>query len=478
MIGTKGDFQINPRWSFGWDLLYQSDKNFSRTYGIEGYSDVVQRSEIYLTGLNDRNLFDLHAYHFNVQEALPDSSRFSRDPVQPWVLPSFDYTYTPDEPVAGGELNIDVNAQGIYRSELDCTTSVGPARCTAPTSVPGPEGTSGRITAQAEWKRTFITRGGLVITPSLQARGDAIFTDFTPATQTAIASLGVATDIRSAYYRYMATAGLEARWPILFSTASSTNVIEPVIQVFASPDEQFANTLGIPNEDAQSLVFDATNLFESDRFSGYDRMEGGVRANVGFRYSGTFANGWTADAIFGQSFHLAGVNSFASPDLVNVGAESGLETAASDYVGQVGLSFGQFRMTAGARLDNADFQLRRVDVGAAQSFGPVDVSARYAYIQAQPKYGYPTDRHAVSAGVTARVRENWRVFATGTYDLITPKLTSDSFGFAYDDECFTYSMTFRETHPIKGKSSQSIGFFVSLRTLGDFGSSTSNVLPQ
>ena len=73
MIGTKGDFQINPRWSFGWDLLYQSDKNFSRTYGIDGYSDVVQRSEIYLTGLNDRNLFDLHAYHFNVQEALPDS---------------------------------------------------------------------------------------------------------------------------------------------------------------------------------------------------------------------------------------------------------------------------------------------------------------------------------------------------------------------------------------------------------------------
>ena len=317
-----------------------------------------------------------------------------------------------------------------------------------------------------------------MITPSLQARGDAIFTDFTPATQTAIASLGVATDIRSAYYRYMATAGLEARWPILFSTASSTNVIEPVVQVFASPDEQFANTLGIPNEDAQSLVFDATNLFESDRFSGYDRMEGGVRANVGFRYSGTFANGWTADAVFGQSFHLAGVNSFASPDLVNVGAESGLETAASDYVGQVGLSFGQFRMTAGARLDNADFELRRLDVGASQTFGPVDVSARYAYIQAQPKYGYPTDRHAVSAGVSARVRENWRVFATGTYDLITPKLTSDSFGFAYDDECFTYSMTFRETHPIKGKSSQSIGFFVSLCTLGDFGTSTSNVLPQ
>ena len=36
-----------------------------------------------------------------------------------------------------------------------------------------------------------------------------------------------------------------------------------------------------PNEDAQSLVFDETNLFAWNKFSGYDRIEGGTRLNYG-----------------------------------------------------------------------------------------------------------------------------------------------------------------------------------------------------
>src|SRR5690606_23113025 len=134
----------------------------------------------------------------------------------------------------------------------------------------------------------------------------------------------------------MATAGMEARWPLLFSTSGSTHVIEPMGQIFARPDEPHGSTLGIPNEDAQSMVFDATNLFERDKFSGYDRIEGGVRANLGVRYSGAFDNGWSSNALFGQSFHLAGENPYAQTDLVHAGAYSGLETDRSDYVGAVG----------------------------------------------------------------------------------------------------------------------------------------------
>src|SRR5690606_29177468 len=118
----------------------------------------------------------------------------------------------------------------------------------------------------------------------------------------------------------------------------STHVIEPVAQIFVRPDEPFAGRFGVPNEDAQSFVFDASNLFERDKWSGYDRIEGGTRANLGIRYSGTFASGWTADALVGQSYHIAGLNSFATPDLVHAGAESGLETDVSDFVAMVGVS--------------------------------------------------------------------------------------------------------------------------------------------
>jgi len=49
------------------------------------------------------------------------------------------------------------------------------------------------------------------------------------------------------------------------------------------PDETGIGLL--PNEDAQSLIYDDSNLFKVNKFSGWDRVEGGSRANVGFQYT-------------------------------------------------------------------------------------------------------------------------------------------------------------------------------------------------
>ncbi len=467
MIASKGDFTLNPRWSFGWDVMVQSDRNFSRTYNINGYSQQVHNSQVYLTGLNDRNYFDLRAYRFQVQDSRLASTRNAE---QPWVLPTWDYSFTPDEPVAGGELNIDFNARTLYRDEIDNLPS-RPA-------VRGVDGTTGRLTAEAEWKRTFISDGGLVITPLLAFQADSTFVNQSTASVDAInamaATNGVAADMRSAFYRYMATIGLDLRWPVLFSSSSSSHILEPVVQVFARPSELYAETLGIPNEDAQSFVFDATTLFERDKFSGYDRIEGGTRANIGFRYSGTFANGWTSNALFGQSYHLAGINSFTSPDLVNVGASSGLETDTSDFVGLVGFAAPDgLSGSVSARFDEQTFEVRRAEVKAGWNGQPVSLSAKYAYIQAQPLYGFDTDRHEVSVRGSARLHENWRVFAAGTYDLQNKILARDSIGFSYDDECFTYAMTFSEKRDYSTReASQSVGFNLSFRTIGDFGTNS------
>ena len=70
----------------------------------------------------------------------------------------------------------------------------------------------------------------------------------------------------------------------------------------------------LPNEDAQSLVFDDTNLFKVDKFAGWDRVEGGGRANVGIQYTAQFNRGGYVDALFGQSYQLFGTNSFAVGD--------------------------------------------------------------------------------------------------------------------------------------------------------------------
>ncbi len=481
MIGSKGAFQINPRWTFGWDVMAQSDKNFSHRYGIAGFSELNRTNEVYLTGLNDRNYFDLRGYRFNVQEARVVQT--SRDPRQPWVLPSLDYSYTPEESIAGGELNIDINVQGVHRSELDVRDfSIGSRD---QTRLAGIDGTSGRVTAEAEWKRSYMAPGGLMLTSILHARGDAIGVSYDGLTEDAIrrAALnnGVEADIRSSYYRAMATAGLEARWPVLFSTSSSTHVLEPMAQVFARPDAPYGDVLGIPNEDAQNLVFDASNLFERDKFAGYDRIEGGIRANLGIRYSGAFANGWTANAIAGQSFHLAGTNPYASPDFVNVGAASGLETDRSDYVTALNLTSPVgLRLGAGARFDEDTFDLRRTDVSAGFATPSFGISGVYSFIEAQPDYGYENDRHEVRGGGSVKLHEYWRVFGSGSYDIEDRLMTRKTIGFTYDDECFSFTFFGGETASRNSRSREvekekTFGFKIALRTIGDIGASTEQI---
>lgn len=470
MVGTRGHFQINPRWAFGWDILVQSDKNFAATYGIAGFNDSVKRDQIYLTGLNGRNNFDLRVMRFQVQESAPVGS----NEVQPWVLPILDYSYTPDMAVAGGELNIDVNVQSVRRGALS-TTPTAPVRPgIIDTNIPGVQGSATRLTAEAEWKRNIVTPGGLVVTPILHARGDAIFQNLSAATTTAIAGLtadgaAVATDIRSTYLRYMATAGLEVRWPFAITSENSSHVIEPIGQIFARPNEPFVASAGIANEDAQSMVFDATTLFERDKFSGYDRIEGGVRANVGLRYSGIFPNGWTANAVVGQSFHLAGVNSFGAPDLVNAGAYSGLETSRSDYVGLLGIAAPNgSAASVGARVDETTLDLRRIDVKAAGSVGDVSVGGTYSFIQAQPLYGFAANRHQLTASATAQVHEFWQVFGSATYDFVANKLLTNSIGFAYDDECFRFVLSANQSRSsTTSRVDTSIALQLSFRTLGD-----------
>ncbi len=101
------------------------------------------------------------------------------------------------------------------------------------------------------------------------------------------------------------------------------------------PDETLAGQL--PNEDAQSFVFDATNLFDRDKFSGYDRIEGGTRANSAgaIRAASTVAH---------AAEHLRSIvpacrrTSFATDDLVSAGANRGFKPPARDYVTMFGLT--------------------------------------------------------------------------------------------------------------------------------------------
>ncbi|MDK1489065.1 LPS-assembly protein LptD [Sinorhizobium sp. 7-81] len=454
MVASKGEFEINPRWTFGWNVLVQSDANFAKTYDLESFDGTTYVNQAHLTGLGKRNYFDLRAFYFDIQDADPNSLEENQQP----AAQVLDYSYTAPQPVLGGELNADVNLTNIKRNRLDNINVLGVER------FRGLEGTSHRLTAELEWKRTFIAPGGLVLTPLLAARGDA---------------LGLSMDDPGPDYtgnyidsdaatRRMLTAGLEARYPILFAGENSSHVLEPIGQIYARPDEQHAG--GLPNEDAQSFVFDATNLFDRDKFSGFDRIEGGTRANLGIRYTGNFDNGYGLRAIAGQSFHLGGLNSFATDDLVKVGADSGLETKSSDYVAMFGIDAPSGLMASlSGRLDESDFDLRRADATVGYLGLTWQAALTYTRIEAQPIYGSPSDQDEIQTAAAFRFHDYWSVFGALTYDINNDVISRNGFGITYDDQDTLFSIVYQQERDTDSSVANdwSIGARISFRTLGD-----------
>ncbi len=455
MVASRGRFEINPRWTFGWDVLVQTDNNFAKTYDLSTFDGTTYTNQAYLSGLGERNHFDLRAFYFDIQDADPDSLAENQQP----IAQVLDYSYTAPGPVFGGELNADINLTNVKRSRLDRDiTALGVER------FPGLEGTSHRLTADVEWKRTFIAPGGLVLTPLLAARGDAIGINMDDP---GAGYTGTFTN-SDAVTRRMLTAGLEARYPMLFAGEGSSHILEPIGQIYVRPNEQFAGAL--PNEDAQSFVFDATNLFERDKFSGFDRIEGGTRANIGLRYTGSFDNGYGLRAVAGQSFHIGGVNSFATDDLVKVGSDSGLETDRSDYVAMFGIDAPSGLMASlSGRLDEKNFRLRRADATVGYLGLTWQAALTYTRIEAQPLYGSTSDQDEVQTAAAYRFHDYWSVFGAVTYDINAGVVTRNGVGITYDDQDTLFSIVYRQERDTDSSLANdwSIGARISFRTLGD-----------
>ncbi len=487
-VRSAGEFHINPRWKWGWDLTLMSDRAFIKDYKRDGHNRDEVISTVYLTGMGARNHFDVRAYSFQIfQEegtgrtgagwplgAFTPPWRDLQDK-QPVVHPVLDYNIVFDKPVVGGELRLDANLTSLSRESTDAfrvLSATGGRR----TRFRGVSGTFTRTSVEAEWRREIIEPTmGHVFTPFVAARGDLFFlqnSDNDVRRHTARFALAdpnvepFAED--GTVFRGMPSVGIDYRWPFLSTHSWGNQVFGPVAQLVARTNETSVGEL--PNEDAQSIVFDDTTLFNRDKFSGFDRTEGGTRANLGMEYTLHPAGGGFISALAGQSFHLAGKNSYAAPDILNATSNSGLEGDTSDYVGRVYMDTGRGLLVgARGRFDKDDLDPARGEVQATGYTGPVVSTMTYAYLRKQPELGIVTDREEVQNATSLRIADYWRVFGAIRFDMRNESVVSDGLGIAYDDEGFSMSLAYSEDRSrFDGDTADRTVFFrFGLRTLGD-----------
>jgi LPS-assembly protein len=401
-LDTTGRFSLSSWWTFGWDVTVESDDTFRRFYKLDSILRTDRVSNVFLAGQSERSYLGIYGYHFGGIIANDTSNATST------VHPVIDYNYVAKNPILGGELSFDANALAMTRENGSDTS---------------------RALAQIKWRRRMVDGWGQVFTPFARARGDVYQLSNTNETNPGI-------EEKSTVGRATAAAGVTYQYPWAARTQSGTHIVEPTAQIIARPST--IEQKGIPNEDAKSLLFNDTLLFEVDKFSGYDRIETGVRSNVGLQYTFQANSGGYARLIAGESFHIAGDNPYAPG--------TGLDKRRSDYVlGAYYEPAPAFRFLAQSRFDSSTLDLERTDLYAYGAVGPVQATVNYAYTRENPYTDLFVSRQELLGTGQLKLAQYWYLTGSARYDLESNTLLQNSIGLKYLDECFMLSTTYTDT---------------------------------
>jgi len=519
-LESKGDFYIADEWKFGWEFTLLSDKWYLNDYHVPDqalssnyFSETT--STVYLTGQGDRGYFDLRGYSF---EGLSSHDIQAQQPI---AHPVWDYNKTFDIDPAksfgiGGQAELDFNLTSLSASSAsfqavgprvldnayglyDICTNYIPGRAVGDCLLRGLGGDYARATVEASWQRKYIDPIGEVFTPFAFARANGEWLDVnTTNSYTFGSAYGTSTYFNASQQNFLGTnnptfygefipgAGLEYRYPFFAKTSFASMVFEPIGQIIVRPNQEIGSN-SLVNLDAQSLVFDTSNLFDWSKYSGYDRFETGLRANYGAQFTMNFNSGSYINVMAGQSYQVAGTNSYATPDAANVGLSSGLDTRLSDYVSSLTIVPNPiFSFIAKARFDVSSLDLKRLDIGLNYNFGALTGSVSFADYASQPVIGYDVRREGLALSSRYKISDNYFAQGNITFDMSRQyyplsiigysnpgpfAIASYGIGGGYQDECTTFSISYSSIYQDSGSAylyrNQTVMFTLQLRTLGE-----------
>ena len=456
-IETKGLFSLSSWWKTGWDVTIESDDAFRRFYKLDNIllTDRVNRG--FLVGQSERNYFGLNVYQLGglLLNDQPESDS--------WVHPVIDYNYVAADPVLGGELRWNTNVLSLSRDNEVAGSG---------------QEILNRVVTEVKWRKRLTDHIGITYTPFGELRGDIYQLKDYNDPQAGSPGSGSIVDGSTSLARGLAFGGVTVAYPWVANSSRGSHVIEPIGQIIGRQNS--VRQRDLPDEDAQSLVFDDTNLFETTKFSGYDRIETGSRANVGVQYTFQANSGGYVRILGGQSFHLSGDNPYANPGFDQEGnpvftPTNGLETDRSDYVlGAYVAPSDFFRIISQSRFDEDDLALRRQDTTAIVGYGPFYATGTYSYEANALAAGFTDAQQDVLASLNMALTEHWSVKGGLRYDIDQGEMLQNLVQVRYADECFVlvaqYTDNRFENDEIADGKTLMLRF--ELKHIGEFGYKT------
>jgi LPS-assembly protein len=441
----RGQFSIDDTWRWGFDINRASSSDYVRdfhvTQGLSGDPNILA-SQVYIEGFGQGSYARLDS---RLYQGLTDVITDSQLPV---VLPRFEYSYFGQPDSLGGRFSMSTQDFNVMRTD-------------------GTNTRRGALTMN--WERPFTGMLGEQWKLELHSDGTA----YEASQFEELPNFGPYSNLTAV--RALPQAAVDFRWPFARDGGAwGTQLLEPIAQIVVAPQSGDSQIRRYPNEDSLDFEFSDANLFGFNRFTGVDRLDGGVRANVAM-HGAWYLGGTTFDGLIGQSYRTN------EDDLFPVA--SGLHNEVSDVVARGTFTPTQWLdLTYRTRLDSSSLATHAADAVATVGVPRFRVTAGYIYTNFNPYYYYDQPAPPPAGNlyyfprneITLGASSNWgfyRFSATVRRDLATNQMVSLGGDAIYEDECFIFDLrAFRRYTSINGDNgSTSILFLLTFKTIGQFG---------
>ncbi len=433
---ANGKLQFDSNWALTSSVRLASDRTFLRRYDIS--QDDRLRSMANLERIDDASYLSVAGWY--TQTLRP----FDAQGQIPFALPAVDYRRRVNSPVLGGTLQFQGNTLALWRPDGQDTR---------------------RAFASAQWDLRRITSLGQVVQLTALARGDLYHSE-----DNALSPTPSYRGEPGWQSRGVALGAVDVSWPLVGGLFGGTQVLTPRVQLVAAPS---IRNLAVPNEDSRAIDLEDTNLFELNRFPGYDRVEDGIRMTYGVDWQ-LLVPGWEFRSQIGQSYRFTG-----NRDMLVDG--TGIFTDVSDIVGRNQVKFRDFvRLTHRYRLDKDSLAIRRNEIDATIGSNRTYVELGYLRLDRDiTEVEDLPDREEARVAARVAFANYWSVFGSGVFNLTDaredPSFNSDGFepirtrlGVAYADECLELGLAWRRDYVTTGDSRRGNTFqvYFALRNLG------------
>lgn len=444
-LEAKGQFSVNDTWRWGFNISRASSADYINDFSLGsvlGGESNLLTSQIYGEGFGEGAYSRLDVRFY---QAITDQVISSELPL---VLPRYQYSYFGQPDSLGGRLSVDAGFFNVVR-----TTGTNTRR--------------GNLTVN--WERPFVGELGDLWKFTLHT--DAIAYDASDFNEQP--NFGTHSFVDTA--RALPQASLDFHWPFMRNSGAwGTQLIEPIAQILVAPQTGDSQINKYPNEDSLDFEFSDANLFGFNRFTGVDRLDGGVRANVAM-HGAWYLGGTTFDGLIGQSYRTNKDNLFPE--------NSGLHDQVSDVVAR--LSFaptGWLNLTYRTRLDHRNLATRMSDAIATVGESKFSVYGGYIYTTDNPYtfFDQPPPPPANSPFFVPR-NEGTVGFSSGLgkyrfsgfvrRDLQSNQMVSAGADAVYEDECYILDFRFARRYTSFNGDGGSTTLLIQMtfKTIGQFG---------